>query len=269
MDDAGWVQQADGSRTYYETHGEGPPLLLLHGGLCPIETFGPQRVLGERFQLWLPERRGHGRTPDIEGAYSYQQMLEDTLGFMDAVELANADVVGFSDGANLGLLLAIQAPQQVRRLVSVSGNFDPSGNLEPEEVPPRGSIERSFQGLVDMYGQLSPDGADHFSVVFDKLQQLWGSEPQLSTEQLGSISAPTLVMAADADLISLEHTIEMYRRIPEARLCVVPDAGHDLMVTRPDLVNPVILDFLLSSGNGDGEHPDAASARAGVTADST
>ena len=95
------------------------------------------------------------------------------------------------------------------------------------------------------------------------------SEPQLSTEQLGSISAPTLVMAADADLISIEHTIQMYRRIPNARLCVVPDAGHDLMVTKPQLVNRILLDFLLSSGEGNGEHSDAPSARAGVAADST
>ena len=245
VDGASWVEQVDGAKTYYEVHGEGPPVVFLHGGLCPIETFAPQTAaLAQRFQVWLPERRGHGRTPDTDGDYTFQQMLDDTIAFMDAAELDGADVVGFSDGAIIGLLLAIEHPERVRRLVSVSGNFDASGTLEPEEIPPRGSIEASFHGLVELYGRLSPDGPGHFPVVFEKLQRLWSTEPRLSGEQLGSISAPTLVMAADADLIRLEHTVELFRAIPDARLCIVPDAAHDLLASKPEIVNAVILDFL-------------------------
>ena len=233
------------SKIYYENHGQGPTVVILHGGLCVIETFAHQTAaLRNRFQFWLPERPGHGRTPDVDGPYTYAQMLTDALAFMDAVGLESADVIGFSDGANLGLLLAIEAPERVGRLVSVSGNFDPSGMLAPEEVPARGSLEDAMQGLMALYAELTPDGPEHFSVVFEKLQRMWGEEPRLTVEQLGSIRAKTLVMAADADVLRLEHTIELYRAIPDARLCIVPDAGHDLMATKSDLVNAAILDFL-------------------------
>lgn len=234
-----------GVRTYYEVHGNGPPVVLLHGGLCAIETFAEQTsALCERFQVWLPERRGHGRTPDTEAPYTYVQMLEDTLGFMDAVGIDRTDVVGFSDGANIGLLLAIHQPARVHRLVMISGNSDPGGILAPEDVPERGSLEDSFQGLVALYGELSPDGPDHFAVVFQKLQRLWADEPRIEAAELATVRAPTLVMAADADLISIDHTVELYRAIPDARLSIVADSGHDVIARKPGIVNAVLVDFL-------------------------
>ena len=235
----------NGVDTYYEVHGAGPPLLLLHGGLAPIETLAAQRdALAPRFRVWLPERRGHGRTPDVEGPYTLAQMTEDTLAFMDAMQIEQADLVGYSDGANIGLLLAIGRPERVRRLVSISGNFDPSGVLPHDEIPPRGRLDDAFAGLVQLYGELSPDGPDHFGVVLEKLQRMWEEEPRLTVGDLGTIRSLVLVMAGDADMIRLEHTIELYRAIPDARLCLVPDAGHDLITSKPDIVNVTILDFL-------------------------
>ena len=235
----------NGVDTYYEVSGEGPPLLLLHGGLTPVETLASQRdALRSRFRVWLPERPGHGRTPDVEGPFTFERMTEDTVAFMDAMQIASADVVGYSDGANIGLLLAIGRPERVRRLVSIAGNFEPSGVLPHDEIPPRGRLDDALAGLVQLYGELSPDGPDHFDVVLEKLLRMWEDEPRITPEELSSIRARTLVMAGDADTIRLEHTIELYRGLHDARLAIVPDAGHDLIVSKPDLVNAVILDFL-------------------------
>src|SRR2546422_431843 len=100
--------ELDGVSTYYEHDGAGPPLLLLHGGFNPIETLAPQRAaLAPAFTVYLPERRGHGRTPDGAGPISYGLMTADTVAFLDALGLATVDVVGYSDGAIIGLLLAI------------------------------------------------------------------------------------------------------------------------------------------------------------------
>src|SRR5579859_6307300 len=115
--------KAGGVATYHEIDGSGPPLLLLHGGFQTIETVsGPRQALVDRFTVYLPERRGHGRSPDIEGPVSYDAMVADTIAYMDTVDVENADIVGYSDGAIIGLLLAIRNPGRVRRLVSVSGN---------------------------------------------------------------------------------------------------------------------------------------------------
>ena len=99
---------AGGVRTYYEAEGTGEPLVMLHGGLCPIETFdGLRSALVERYRVYLPERRGHGRTPDVEGPYSYEVMAQDMIAFMAAIGLEPAHVLGWSDGASVGLLMAL------------------------------------------------------------------------------------------------------------------------------------------------------------------
>src|SRR5205823_3924352 len=111
---------ADGARTYYEVEGTGEPLVMLHGGLCAIETFGALRSgMVKRHRIYLPERRGHGRTPDVEGPYSFEVMARDTIAFMDAIDLDSAHILGWSDGASVGLLTALHRPDLVRKLVLI------------------------------------------------------------------------------------------------------------------------------------------------------
>jgi len=237
---------AGGVNTYYESHGEGEPLLLLHGGLCTIETFfGQTPELAKHFRVILPERRGHGRTADVDGPITYDAMAADTIAFMEALGIDSAHLVGYSDGAIVGMLVAMRRPDLVRKLVSISGNFDCDGLTEEGRAFFETSQAETFiPMLVDLYRKASPDGPEHWPVVFEKMRRMFLSEPKISTAQMGSIKAPTLVMAADRDLMTLEHTLALFRAIPNAQLCVVPGATHALLFEKAAAVNAAVLGFL-------------------------
>lgn len=124
MNSSGTYVDVNGLNTYYEVHGRGEPLILMHGGFCTVETFAKMLPgLAEHYRVFVPERRGHGRTPDVDGPYTYQAMAADTTGFMQALGIESAHLVGYSDGANTALIVAMERPDLVRKLVSIGGNF--------------------------------------------------------------------------------------------------------------------------------------------------
>lgn len=235
-----------GVNTYYEAHGEGEPLLLMHGGLCTIETFfGQTPELAKRFRVILPERRGHGRTADVDGPITYDAMAADTIAFMRALGIESAHIVGYSDGAIVGVLVAIRRPDLVRRFVSISGNFDCDGLTDEGQAFIESMQPDTFiPMLADLYAKASPDGPEHWPVVFEKMRRMFLNEPKISPAELGSIKAPTLVLAADRDLMTLEHTLALFQAIPNAQLCIVPGTTHALLFEKPAVVNMAVLDFL-------------------------
>lgn len=236
-----------GLRTWYDEVGSGQPLVLLHGGLCSNETWGPQLpAFGREFRVLAPERRGHGRTPDVEGPLSYDAMTTDTIGFLDAVVGGPACLVGWSDGGIIGLLLAMRRPDLVRKLVAISANFETTGVPEPvmAQFLAMQPDSDEIATLRSAYEAASPDGPAHWPVVFGKFLEMVAREPHIPRSELGRISAPVLVLAADDDLVSLEHTIELFRSIPAAELAIVPGTSHFLTMEKPELVNQLILDFL-------------------------
>jgi pimeloyl-ACP methyl ester carboxylesterase len=240
---------ANGVHTYYEVEGTGEPLVLLHGGLCAIETLaGLCSGLAERYQVYRPERRGHGRTPDVEGAFSYGLFAEDTIAFVEALGLESVHVVGFSDGATVGLLTALRRPDLVRSLVHIGQQANPSGM--PAEFQEVIKLDAMPQGMLppmlrDLYSSLSPDGADHWDVIVDKeWQMIKSGEPNLDPAELGGVKAPTLVMLGDHDMVTEAHAAEMARAIPTSKLIVVPDATHALPMEKPEIVAPAVIDFL-------------------------
>ncbi|MBN0043601.1 alpha/beta hydrolase [Streptomyces actuosus] len=236
-----------GVRTWYEAEGEGDPLLLLHGGLCTNETWSPQRSdLAARFRVHLPERRGHGHTPDVDGPISYQDMAEDTAAFVESVVGGPAHLVGWSDGGIVALLLALARPDLVRKVVAVGVNFRPA----PESQAVPGLLDHmapdapELAVFRDMYAATSPDGADHWPVVAGKLIDMFRTQPTLTPEDLARIAAPTLVLVGDDDVISLEHTITLYRALPDAELAVLPRSSHALLMEKPEQANRLVIDFL-------------------------
>src|SRR5919109_4799168 len=120
-------------KTWYDQHGAGPPLVLLHGGLVDARFFAPNlQPLAERFRVYMPERRGHGHTPDVPGPITYQLMADDTVAFLETVVGEPADLVGHSDGAFVAMLVAMERPELVNRLALISGGFNKAGEAAPD-----------------------------------------------------------------------------------------------------------------------------------------
>jgi len=237
------------SRVYYETSGGGEPLLLLHGGFGTVEDFVSQTpALAKHFQVVAFERHRHGHTADTAEPFSFDTMSGYTVDFIEALKLGAMNLVGWSDGAIITLLVAISRPDLVKRLVCVSGLFNANAQ-SPEDLNwirslTLESFRKNMTALVRRYDEISPDGPAHFPVVFEKTKKLWLNEPNITKEDLAKISAPTMVMAGDRDAIPIEHTMELFRSIKGAQLCIIPDTTHFLLSEKPDMVNSAILEFL-------------------------
>ncbi|MEU4425695.1 alpha/beta hydrolase [Actinoplanes sp. NPDC024001] len=233
---------------YSEIAGAGEPVLFLHGGFCSLESLRAQAdALVPDHRVYAFERPGHGRSADIDEEYGYARGVADTLAYLDAVGLASAHLVGYSDGAIIGLLLALDHPERVRSLTAISANLDPSAFTDsagtvlsaPAASPePRPDVERMH------YERLSPDGPAHADVVLAKLFRLWTSEPRIDPGRLARIAAPVLIMSGDRDTIRPDHSLLIAASIPGAQLCIVPGTSHHLVAERPELVSTLIGDFL-------------------------
>ncbi|HEV3486514.1 MAG TPA: alpha/beta hydrolase [Vicinamibacterales bacterium] len=242
----GTYVDVDGLRTYYEVRGSGDPVLLLHGGFATIETWEVQAAaLAERYTVYLPERRGHGRTPDAPGPYSYALMARDTIGLMEKLGIGPAHAIGWSDGGEVALEMALMRPEQVRTMVLIGAPVDVSGSA-PELLAflPKFRPEHIPEPMRRQYATLSPDGPEHFEVVFEKLLKMWQNEPRHDLSELADVATPTLFMVGDDDDVTIEHVAAARRAMPNAQLAVVPGTDHGLMFEKPELVNRLLLDFL-------------------------
>ena len=229
-------------KTWYDEHGEGEPLVLLHGGLVDARFFEPNLpALAEHFHVYTPERRGHGHTPDVEGPITYQLMTDDTIAFLETVVGQPAELVGHSDGAVVAMLVAIQRPELVKRLVMISGGFNKAGEAVPDA---EWNVEQIAEFLGPAYGEVSPDGIDHFTVVATKIGEMAAVEPNLQASELAKVTCRSLVMFADDDLVTLGHAVEMYDALPNAELAIVPGTSHFLTQEKPELVDKLVVDFL-------------------------
>jgi pimeloyl-ACP methyl ester carboxylesterase len=229
-------------KTWYDEHGAGQPLVLLHGGLVDARFFEPNLApLAERFHVYTPERRGHGHTPDVPGPITYRVMADDTIAFLDTVVGRAADLVGHSDGAIVAMLVAMQRPELVNRLVMISGGFNKRGEAMPDA---EWNVDEIADFLAPAYGEVSPDGIDHFKVVATKIGEMAAVEPNLQASELAKVTQRSLVMFSDDDLVTLAHAVEMYEALPNAEMAVVPGTSHFLTQEKPHLVNAIVLDFL-------------------------
>lgn len=227
-----------GLPTYIEEQGSGPPLLYLHGAAEWIGYADPltDRLAAE-FRVIQAERRGHGRTPDVPGPLTYDAMAADTVALLEHLGLGPLPLVGYSDGGIVGLLVAIGRPDLVASLVAIGPNARVDG-LTAETLEWLRTVTPATWPAEnrEAYERLSPDGSDHWPTVCEKVREMLLREPDIPTEALARIAAPTLLIGGDRDAIRLDHLAELHAAIPGSELCILPGAPHELPVAEPELV---------------------------------
>jgi pimeloyl-ACP methyl ester carboxylesterase len=171
-------------------------------------------------------------------------MAEDVVALLDILHVGRADFMGWSDGGNVALDLAMHHPERADHVVTFGANFRPDG-LQAQDVEwNRTATVASFgDGMRDGWRKLNPQ-PDHYEAAMAKILELWRTQPQWTPADLGRIRAKVLVCAGEHDVVREEHTRALAAAIPGARVWIVPGASHGAMIERPDLVNPRVLEFL-------------------------
>ncbi|EFQ81808.1 hydrolase, alpha/beta domain protein [Aeromicrobium marinum DSM 15272] len=234
---------------WFADRGEGEPFVLLHPGGVDSRALDPLLDgLTGHYRLITPDQRGHGRTPDVDGPLGHDLMAADTAALIDRLGCGPVHLFGYSDGAIVALHVALARPDLVRDLVFAAAPFHHegwhAGVLDGD--PP------AF--LADSYGEVSPDGRDHWPVVVAKLDRMHHESPVVTTEQLHRLTLPVLVVLGDDDEVRLEHAVEMYQALPDGELAVVPRSTHAVIVEKPDLLVRLVRDFH-DPDKGDGYVP--------------
>jgi len=192
----------------------------------------------------LRDMCAQGRTTDREGPLSYHAMAEDVIALMDKLGVQRFDVMGWSDGGDAGLDLAIHHRERLKHLVTFGANMSPDGMREPDRSWADTATVSAFGNEMRAgYAALAPD-PNHYDQAMNKLLHMWRSEPQFTPKELGTIKARTMICAGENDLVLREHTESLARSIPKAELWIVPGASHSAMQEKPEEVNAKVLQFL-------------------------
>lgn len=221
----GGFLELPGQRIFYEEHGAGEPLFLLHGGFAGAESWLAQiAAFAEEYHVFVPERRGHGRSPDVAGPYTTEVMAAETAAVIQALTTGPVHVVGWSDGAYVAAHLALHRPELVRSAVLIGQALARAGETE---------------GVRALMHDLQPS-----DVIGDKIITLWREPLEMPIPELAQITAPVLVMQGDDDGVRIDWNLELARALPRGQFAVIPGTGHGAPQQKPAVVNRLILDFL-------------------------
>ncbi|HVX43822.1 MAG TPA: alpha/beta hydrolase [Mycobacteriales bacterium] len=240
--------EVDGARLYYEIHGAGDPIVLLHGGVLTIElsfaTLLPALATGR--QVIAVELRGHGRSTDTDREFSIPDFAAGVVGVLDHLGIEQADFFGFSLGGLTALQVAIADPRRVGRLILGSTHYRPDGYYpeisDPAMTSPRLPTPEDFAAMREAYVAVAPD-PDHFEAFMAKVGPAVHAFPGWTDDQLRALTAPTLLVIGDFDFVRPEHALRMQELIPDVQLAILPGTKHNDVTHRPEVV-PMIERFL-------------------------
>jgi len=226
----------DGIKLYYEIYGTGEPLLLVHGNGGSIADFKAQiDYFRKRYKVIAMDSRDQGRSGDSPDKITYEKMTDDLAALLDHLNTGPVNVLGSSDGGIEALLLGIRHPMQVRKIAAMAANLNPSEQAVSPEV------FAAFKSMLDSMppeARETPEGKREL-----KVSQMLFDEPHIDASALEEITAPTLVLASDHDLIRDEHTLEIYHHIRNSQLCIFPNATHMIPYDDPALFDATVERF--------------------------
>jgi pimeloyl-ACP methyl ester carboxylesterase len=232
-------------KVYYEIYGAGEPLLLLHGQGGSIGSFLYQiPELSKRFKVIAVDSRAQGKSTDSDKEITYALMASDMSALIDKLNLGSVYVVGWSDGGNVGLELALAHPQKLKKLVTFGANYTHENFLAPpDSVAMEPSDPRISKTTPEL--QKFKEGLDKLSpAIRKKLSDLGEKYPNLTVEQIKKIKVPVLVVVGDHDLINIDQTISLFANLPHSQLFIVPGASHLVPLEQPELLNSEVVKFL-------------------------
>ena len=232
----------NGIRLWYAVFGAGSPVILVHGGMGNSNYWGLQiPALARQFQVIVLDSRGHGRSTRNNETITYHLMATDVVALMDALHVPKAALVGWSDGAIIGLDIAIHHPDRLTKLFAFAANSDSSALKDVDKDP---LFNAYFSRTEEEYKKLSPTPTD-LKVFLEELDKMWTTEPHFSDDQLRSIKVPTWIVDGDRDeVIKREDTDHMAALIPVAGELILPEVSHFALLQDPGQFNDVLLRFL-------------------------
>ena len=248
----------NGLNMYYEVHGEGRPLVLLHGNLSTVEVdFGRIiHTLAATRQIIAVEQQAHGHTADIDRPLRTKTWAADTAALLDTLGIAEADVFGYSSGSAVAVHLAIQRPELVRKLVLASIAYHKDG-LHPglldgiQDLQPEHLAGTPFE---ESYARVAPRPQD-WPVLIEKIKEMDSEVDEWSAEAIRAIGKPALLVYGDSDIVRPEHSAEIFRLfgggvagdlagLPASRLAILPGTTHVTLVHRGEWLSSMIEEFL-------------------------
>ena len=242
----GRYADVNGVHLYYEIHGAGRPVILLHGGFGTIDHDWGALIpaLAAHREVIAVELQGHGRTADIDRPLRYETLADDIAALADTLHLEHPDVIGYSLGGGVALQLAVRHPGSIGKLVTISTAAKRDGWIPPVRA---GMAQMSAAAMVATpmhaaYAQLAPR-PDDWPRLVDKLRTLLSSDYDW-TPQLAQIHAPALLVYGDHDFVDLHHALELSAAIHDAKLAILPGTSHLDITSKTDLLVPTLTSFL-------------------------
>ena len=247
----------NGLKLYYEVYGQGKPLLLIHGSFMtiPLNWSHIIPLLAKDRKVIVTEMQGHGRTRDVPREFGYENMADDVSGLLKHLKIDSADILGYSMGGGVAFQMAVRHPEQVRRLVVLSGTYAHDGWWPDVEASFGTFTPEMFKGtpIQKQYDSLGNDPA-RFPEFVKKVMSI-DLKPYDWSKDVKNIQVPMLIAIGDADGVRYEHALELFRArgggkmgdlhgLPKSRLAIMPGTTHIGMIKRTDLLIPMVTDFL-------------------------
>ena len=232
--------KVDGHDLYcYEWDNDGEAVVLLHGGLSKTSSWDYLVVpaLEDDFHVFAYDRTAHGFTADRPGSLHFDFQTREAIAYLETIVKEPSHLVGYSDGAVIALMVAIQRPDLVKSLVLVGANYHYSGTVI--HMP---FVEPSEEDKAE-YAATSPDAPHTQNEKIKKMLRIWDTEPDIAISELAKIQCPTLIIAGDDDVISAKESEKIYQAIANARLAIVPGSSHAVIKEKTELVQALLKDF--------------------------